>query len=115
LTPLAGAWRQPDDLPAAWRAEWSRRAPSEAFADPSLMRELQRTFATHVSRYGTATIRDGWPLRRALQARLLGLFRKAMAEPAAAFIFLALCALDFERLRGELLRRAAFARLPLAS
>jgi len=36
-----------------------------------------------------------------------------MLDPAAAFIFLALAALDLERLRGELARRAAFPRLPL--
>jgi len=38
-----------------------------------------------------------------------------MLTPAAAFIFIALSALDCERLRGELLRRVVFPRLPLAS
>ena len=59
-------------------------------------------------------MRDGWPLRRALQARLALLFRRAMLDPAAAFIFLALTALDLERLRGELLRRAAFPGVAMA-
>jgi hypothetical protein len=36
-------------------------------------------------------------------------------DPAAAFVFLALSALDVERLRGELVRRAAFPRAPLAT
>ena len=115
LAPLALEWRRPEAMAAAWHAEWCRRVPRDAFADDAPRRDLERAFATHIRRFDAATVRDGWPLRRALQARLLVLFRKAMLEPAAAFIFLALCALDFERLRGELLRRAAFPRLRLAS
>jgi len=41
--------------------------------------------------------------------------RRAMLDPAAAFAYLALIALDLERLRGELLRRAAFPGLPLVA
>jgi hypothetical protein len=115
LAPLAIEWRRPEAMAAAWRVEWSRRVPRESFADEAPWRDLERAFAAHFRRFDGATIRDGWSLRRALQARLLVLFRKAMLAPAAAFIFLALCALDFERLRGELLRRAAFPRLRLAS
>jgi hypothetical protein len=51
---------------------------------------------------------DGTPLVRALSARLTLLFRRAVLDPAAAFVFLAQIALDLQRLRGELLRRAAF-------
>ena len=115
LAPLALEWRRPEAMAAAWHEEWVRRAPHDAFADEAPRRDLQRAFAAHFRRFDEATIRDGWPLRRALQSRLLVLFRRAVLEPAAAFIFLALCALDFERLRGELLRRAAFPRLRLAS
>lgn len=115
LAGLALEWRRPEARAAAWQAEWSRRIPRVAFADDASRRDLERAFAMHFRRFDAATIRDGWPLRRALQARLLVLFRKSMLEPAAAFIFLSLCALDFERLRGELLRRAAFPRLRLAS
>jgi hypothetical protein len=48
------------------------------------------------------------PARRALSSRLIALYRRAMLDPAAVFIFLALSALDIERLRGELVRRAIF-------
>ena len=61
------------------------------------------------------SIREGWALRRALQARLAAHFRRVMVHPAAPFVFLGLVALDFERLRGELLRRVAFPGLPLAA
>jgi len=50
-------------------------------------------------------------MRRALAVRLSLLYRRATLDPAVAFIFLALSALDMERLRGELLRRALFPRL----
>ena len=53
-------------------------------------------------------------LDRTLQARLAPWLRRAAAEPAAAFVHLALCALDLERLRGELLRRALFPQISLA-
>jgi hypothetical protein len=48
-------------------------------------------------------------------SRLALLYRRATSNPAAAFIFLALCALDMERLRGELLRRAIFPRFGVAA
>jgi hypothetical protein len=57
---------------------------------------------------------DGTALRRALKPKLATLFRYAIATPAATFVFLALTLLDGERLRGELIRRAAFPRVPLA-
>jgi hypothetical protein len=53
-------------------------------------------------------------LRRALQARLSLLLRRATLEPAAAFIHLALSALELERLRGELLVRKLFMNAKVA-
>ena len=70
---------------------------------------------THVNAFRDPLAGDGSALRRALHARLSRLFRRATLDPAAAFIFLAISALDFERLRGEILRRVAFPRLPLAA
>ena len=57
---------------------------------------------------------SGTQLRRALQARLSLLLRRATLEPAAAFIHLALSALELERLRGELLGRKLFANAKVA-
>jgi hypothetical protein len=76
---------------------------------------LAATLAAHRAAMRDPALRDGTPLRRALQAKLTLLFRRAMLDPAAAFVFLAQIALDLERLRGELLRRAAFPALPLAA
>ena len=53
--------------------------------------------------------------RAALAARLTRLYRRASGEPAAAFAYLGLALVDFERLEGELARRALFPDLPLAA
>lgn len=77
----------------AWCDEWNRRAPHGA-ANDALLRRL-------------GALVEATP-RRALGPPLLHLYRHATLEPAAAFVYLALSALDMERLRGELLRRALF-------
>jgi hypothetical protein len=114
LAPLAAAWSDPDRIGELWLAEWRRRIPNALRADTTLVDELARTIIAHLAAFRDRTLRNGWPLRRALQARLSLLFRRAMLDHAAAFIFLALAALDGERLRGELLRRATFPDIPLA-
>ena len=111
--PLAGAWADPDRAADAWRREWRRRLPggdrNDAVID-ALGRALDETLSA---------LRDPTPgggvLLQALQARLAVLFRRAVGAPAAAFVYVAQIALDLHRLRGELLRRAAFPGLPLAA
>ena len=75
-------------------------------------RARARTIAAHLAEFRNPATRDGERCGDALAARLTLLFRRAMLDPAAAFIYLALVAQDGERLRGELVRRAA---LPGAS
>jgi hypothetical protein len=108
FAPLRAAWTEPAGLGNAWRAEWRRRVPAVAGDDVTLLDELGRVLHRHLAAFRDPSVRDGWPLRRALEARLVLLFRRAMLDPAAAFIYLVLTALDLERLRGELVRRAAF-------
>ena len=111
---LAAGKRDPDRIATAWRAEWQRRLPVPVSASPFLA-DVVRLLTEHAAAFRDPLQVEGWALRRALHARLSQLFRRAMLTPAAAFIFLALSALDCERLRGELLRRVVFPRLPLAS
>lgn len=110
---LAAARANSDRVAELWRAEWDRRLP-----DPrdrtSLLEDTIHAIADHWNAFRDPRATDGRVLRQALHARLSRLFRRATLDPAAAFIFLALSALDFERLRGEILRRVAFPRLPLA-
>ncbi|MDP3702582.1 MAG: hypothetical protein Q8R72_16915 [Hylemonella sp.] len=109
FAPLAGAWATPQALPRAWRTEWERRLPQPpAGADDSLQ-QLAATVLAHAAAFAAAPPGPGGLLRRSLQTRLTQLLRRAALEPAVAFIHVALCALDLERLRGELLGRALFA------
>ena len=113
LAPLAAAWTDPDRIGRLWLAEWRRRIPASPRADNAIIDEVGRALGAHLAAFGDRTVRDGWPLRRTLQERLALLFRRAVIDPAAAFIFLALSALDLERLRGEILRRVIFPGMPL--
>jgi hypothetical protein len=115
LAPLAPAWAEPGRVGHLWRDEWRRGMPARDEDAPALVDELAHVLSRHLTAFRDPAVRDGWPLRRTLQARLVLLFRRAMLDPAAAFVFLALAALDLERLRGELLRRAAFPGLTLAA
>ncbi len=94
-----------------WRAEWSRRLP-RGHGRAMLDAQVVPLLAAHAAAFAAPQAGDAWALRRALQQRLVLLLRRALLEPAAAFIHLALCALEFERLRGELSRRLVFATGP---
>jgi hypothetical protein len=110
---LARAWVAPDRAADEWRREWHRRLPAEGRDDAAiaaLARALDETLSALRDPASSGSI-----LAHALQARLAVLFRRAVAAPAAAFVYLAQIALDLQRLRGELLRRAAFPGLNLAA
>ena len=107
-TVLARAWPAPDTLAAAWQAEWHRRLPRPLHDADDSLRQVAAVLRRHAAAFAAATQGSGTPLRRALQARLSLLMRRATLEPAAAFIHLALSALELERLRGELLVRKLF-------
>lgn len=114
LAPLAAAWAEPDRAARVWASEWRHRLPPRADARDTLLHRLGRELAAQRSAFRDPALGDSVALRRALQTRLTFLFRRAMLDPAAAFVFLAQIGIDLERLRGELVRRAAFPGLPLA-
>ena len=90
---------------AACRAPRHRRASTT---------HLAPLLAQHASAFAAPQALDGWALRRQLQLRLVLLLRRTLVEPVTAFVYLALSALECERLRGELVRRAAFPRSGVA-
>jgi hypothetical protein len=71
---------------------------------------LGRMLGEHRQAIVTAHPGEAIGLRQSLTIRLEMLFRRATLTPAAGFSFLALAALDFVRLRGEIARRAALPR-----
>lgn len=110
--PLRSAW-EPDALGSAWFAEWQRRLPPRALKDEAL-RALAHALASHAEAFGRSPPGSGTPQRAALRARLVLFVRRAALKPAAVFAQLAITALDLERLRAELLRRAWFPSWKLA-
>jgi hypothetical protein len=100
--PLAGA-TEPRSLMRAWLAEWRRRIPEGVQA---ALETFERVVAGHSERFESADPHDASVLRRALEARLMAIFRANALEPVAAFAWLGLVALELERLRGELVARA---------
>jgi hypothetical protein len=113
FAPLA---RGTGDLTARWLTEWQRRLPT--LARPA-QRGLARLLAT-VRAHGGAfaprpaheplPARSAWELRRQLERRVVQHFRTGFLAPAAVFAYLLLQALEFERVRGELVSRGLFAR-----
>ena len=84
-------------------------------ADDPALAELVRLVSDHLARFRIAAPHEAGSLRRAFEARLLALFRRHPVEAAAAFAWLALAALDLERLRGEIERRIAFPEARIAA
>jgi hypothetical protein len=111
--PLAAlAVAGPGPLLPAWQAEWQRRLPHPLGGPDDPLRQLTRALQAHAAACAAAPPGPGNLLRTALRSRLLQLWRRATLTPAAAFVHLGLCALDLERLRGELLTRRLFPPQP---
>jgi hypothetical protein len=106
--PLAGAWRAPQALGPAWLAAWRSRLPPRSGDFGETLEQLVRLLSAHEQAFAVAAPSQGGALRGLLQTRLSQLLRRAALQPAIAFVHIALCALDLERLRGELVRRVVF-------
>ncbi len=76
-----------------------------AIGDPAFAR-LGRLLAAHRAQFLALPPGNGWPLRSELESVLLGFMHTSPPGPATAFAWVALRALDHERLRGALLPRA---------
>ncbi len=90
----------------AWEREWRPRWPQAASEVVAAMDSVAQLLRTHLLRFGALPVADATPARQLLAARLAAHVRRAALQPAALFAYLALFALDLERLRGEFVVRA---------
>lgn len=110
----AAAWRGARLHAAlrAWEHEWRARWPALDDEARAGLERLTALVRAHLGRFATLTAEDAPAARERLGADIAALLRRFPAQPVALFAYLALVALDLERLRGEILVRAAFRPAP---
>jgi hypothetical protein len=111
LAPLLDV-ASPDPVAAAWLAGWRERWPDPPAAVRADLEGLVALLGAHLDAFRRASPPAAWTLRQQLRERLRFRFHGLGLSPAAPFVYLALVALDLERLRRALLDRALFAATP---
>lgn len=99
----------PQGLPAAvqaWERHWRALWPKVTGEERGNLDALAYLLRRHAVEFGRAEPTAAGESRLALAARLSALLRRSAAQPAALFAWLALLALDLERLRGVFVTRA---------
>jgi hypothetical protein len=90
----------------AWQQHWRGLWPAVGAEERANLDAVARLLAQHERNFVTVQPDEADAARLALASRLSGLMRRAAAQPAALFAWLALLALDLERLRGVFIVRA---------
>jgi len=93
-------------LLAAWEAQWRRLWPALGDEERSVLDGVVEQVRSHLLRFPALPVDDAAGARQALGARLATAVRRGASQPAALFAYLALFAVDLERLRGEFMLRA---------
>ncbi len=93
-------------LLAAWETEWRRLWPALDDEGRLLLDGVVEHVRSHLLRFAALPVDDAASARQALGARLATAVRRSASQPAALFAYLALFAVDLERLRGEFMLRA---------
>lgn len=106
LTPLAQHWDSASAVRRAWVAEWRRRWPRGA--DHGEIDRLVSLIGRHLDAFPGIAPEHAWAARADLHAALRRLLHRSVLHPAGAFCYLALVALEVERLRASLVRCALF-------
>jgi hypothetical protein len=106
LRPLLPKPGSADTIAQRWFAHWRTLRP---YGEKQALNLLAEMIAAHVERLGRAGPQEASAdYRRDLARKVTRLFRRQGGTPAAVFCHLALMALDLERFRGNLVRRALF-------
>ena len=108
-TPLQRACGQdPTWLLDAWLESWRALWPPMGQGERRALEGLAQLLRSHLLGFARVPVADAWEARRALQRKLQQRFRRSAFEPTAVFVYLALVALDLERLRAALVGRALY-------
>lgn len=97
---------------AAWAAELLQRLPPLDADAREELAGLRRSVEHHRERFSRLAAGNGWPERAALERQLLARLRRNPLSPVHLLTAAALLLLDYERVRGELLRLAALVQEP---
>jgi hypothetical protein len=93
-------------LLTAWEAEWRALWPPIDDEQRERIDAVVDLLRAHLLRFASVPIDDAAAARQALGGRLATAIRRNATQPAALFAYIALVALDLERLRGEFVQRA---------
>lgn len=107
LTVLIEQWQPDVPIFEGWLVCWQALWPQSSRGTTGL-EYLSRLFKTQLEAQSSETAVDVAALRERLDHDLVTAFRRYRAQPAVGFAHLGLTALDLERLRGGLVRRALF-------
>jgi hypothetical protein len=97
---------------AVWLDEWRDRWPERDSDEAAALEELAGLVLRHLPRFPDVAAEDAWTMRRGLEAQIAARFRRHAFTPVAGFAYAALVALDIEKLRAQLVTRAAFGVVP---
>jgi hypothetical protein len=106
--PVLAAWNAGEPLELAWLRHWRSLWPARPAAWRDGMERLAALVQRHLGAFRASASPVAWAARAELYERFGHSFRRMAFQPAAAMCYLALFALSLERLRGGLVRRAAF-------
>jgi hypothetical protein len=104
--PLIAARQSGKTLLTGWTEHWRSLWPQEK-SNRSIVK-LIALFNQHLANFQQLSPQLAWKSRETLATKLTIMFRQFSYQPVAAFIHLALIALDLERLRGDVIQRCLF-------
>jgi len=90
----------------AWSEEWRSRWPAVSNETTRAIVGVVDAIERHLHRFSVLAVADAQAMRLLLSTRLATLLRRFPAQPAALFAYIAVFALDLERLRAEFVLRA---------
>jgi len=98
---------RPQRLLDEWLAAWRERWPAADAGERAGLERLVTTVRGHLEAFPRSPPRDAWDARERFERSVVRIFREEALAPAAAFAYVVLAALEAERVRAELVTRAA--------